>query len=62
MVVATVDENAQPYQRVLLKHYDEKVWCSIPTSAAAKRSRLKKSAHQPAFPMAYAGAPGDGYR
>ncbi|SUX85881.1 pyridoxamine 5'-phosphate oxidase [Citrobacter koseri] len=25
MVVATVDENGQPYQRiVLLKHYDEK--------------------------------------
>ncbi len=39
MVVATVDEQGQPYQRiVLLKHYDEKGWCSTPTSVAVKRS------------------------
>lgn len=42
MVVATVDENGQPYQRiVLLKHYDEKGWSSTPTSEAAKRIKLK---------------------
>lgn len=42
MVVATVDENGQPYQRiVLLKHYDEKGWCFTRIWAVAKRTRLK---------------------
>ncbi len=61
MVVATVDERGQPYQRiVLLKHYDEKGWCFIPTLAAAKPIRLKKSPGEPAVSVAYAGASGDG--
>ncbi len=42
MVVATVDEHGQPYQRiVLLKHYDEKAWCFTPTSVAVKHIKLK---------------------
>lgn len=42
MVVATVDEHGQPYQRiVLLKHYDEKAWCFTPTSAAVKHIKSK---------------------
>ncbi len=42
MVVATVDEHGQPYQRiVLLKHYDEKEWCFTPTSAAVKHIKSK---------------------
>lgn len=41
MVVATVDDKGQPYQRiVLLKHYDEKAWSFIPTWEAARRIRL----------------------
>lgn len=51
MVVATVDENAQPYQRiVLLKHYDEKAWCFTPTLAAAKPTRLKNPRISLLFP------------
>lgn len=42
MVVATVDEHAQPYQRiVLLKHYDEKGMVFTPTSVAVKHIKLK---------------------
>lgn len=50
MVVATVDGRGQPYQRiVLLKHYDEKGWCFIPTSAAAKRIKLKTTRRSACF-------------
>lgn len=39
MVVATVDENGQPYQRiVLLKHYDEKGLVFYTNLAAAKHT------------------------
>lgn len=50
MVVATVDERGQPYQRiVLLKHYDEKGWCFIPTLAAVKRIKLKTTRRSACF-------------
>lgn len=50
MVVATVDERGQPYQRiVLLKHYDEKGLVFIPTSAAAKRIKLKTTRRSACF-------------
>ena len=64
MVVATVDENSQPYQRiVLLKHYDEKGLVFYTNLGSRKAHQIeKKSPHQPAFPMAYAGTSGDGYR
>ena len=53
MVVATVDGRGQPYQRiVLLKHYDEKGLVFYTNLGSRK----------PAFPVAYAGAPGDGNR
>lgn len=39
MVVATVDEQAQPSQRiVLLKHYDEKDWCFY-TNLGSRKAR-----------------------
>ncbi len=42
MVVATVDENGQPYQRiVLLKHYDEKGLVFYTNWAVVKRITLK---------------------
>ncbi|MFQ7389414.1 MAG: pyridoxamine 5'-phosphate oxidase family protein [Escherichia sp.] len=51
MVVATVDEHDQPYQRiVLLKHYDEKAWCFTPTSAAVKHIKSKITARYLLFP------------
>ncbi|MCZ4058533.1 pyridoxamine 5'-phosphate oxidase family protein [Pantoea sp. LMR881] len=41
MTVATVDEQGQPYQRiVLLKHFDAQGWCFIPTSAAVRLCSL----------------------
>lgn len=44
MVVATVDETGQPYQRiVLLKHYDEKGLVFYTNLAAAKPTRLRKT-------------------
>lgn len=42
MVVATVDENGQPYQRiVLLKHYDEKGMVFYTNLAAVRRITSK---------------------
>ncbi len=45
MVVATVDEHGQPYQRiVLLKHYDEKRHgVFTPTSAAVKAHQIENN-------------------
>jgi pyridoxamine 5'-phosphate oxidase len=44
MVVATVDENGQPYQRiVLLKHFDEKGWLFVYCS---RRCRLIQPARR----------------
>lgn len=49
MVVATVDENGQPYQRiVLLKHYDEKGLVFYTNWVVAKHIKSKKSPYQPA--------------
>ncbi len=42
MVVATVDEHGQPYQRiVLLNITTKKAWCFTPTSAAVKHTNRK---------------------
>lgn len=42
MVVATVDEHGQPYQRiVLLKHYDEKGMVFYTNLAAVKHIKSK---------------------
>ena len=63
MVVATVDERGQPYQRiVLLKHYDEKGWCFIPTLAAVKRIKLKTTRRSACFSRGICWSAGDGNR
>lgn len=51
MVVATVDENGQPYQRiVLLKHYDEKGLVFYTNPVVAKHIKSKKSRISLLFP------------
>jgi pyridoxamine 5'-phosphate oxidase len=63
MVVATVDETGQPYQRiVLLKHYDEKGLVFYTNLGSRKAHQIEKNPHQPAVSVAHAGAPGHGDR
>lgn len=58
MVVATVDERGQPYQRiVLLKHYDEKGLVFYTNLGSRKAHQIEKSLCEPAVSVAYAGAP-----
>ncbi|PMC14479.1 pyridoxamine 5'-phosphate oxidase, partial [Klebsiella aerogenes] len=46
MVVATVDENGQPYQRiVLLKHYDEKGLVFYTNLGSRKAHQIEKNPH-----------------
>jgi pyridoxamine 5'-phosphate oxidase len=50
MVVATVDENGQPYQRiVLLKHYDDKGLVFYTNLGSRKAHQIEKIPHQPAI-------------
>ncbi|MFP1483620.1 pyridoxamine 5'-phosphate oxidase family protein [Escherichia coli] len=44
MVVATMDEHAQPYQRIVCQTSTKKAWCFTPTSVAVKRIELENNA------------------
>lgn len=55
MVVATVDDKGQPYQRiVLLKHYDKKAWFLYQSRKPQGASNRAQSAYQSVIPLAYA--------
>lgn len=53
MVVATVDENGQPYQRiVLLKHYDDKGLVFYTNMGSRKAHQIE---HNPALACCFRG-------